>query len=89
MNKNEKNSMMKYDKIAADYDSSFDGRFTIKFKNKILELIKVSDGDVILDVGCGNGSLIHQISKMGDIAAYGIDVSPNMIAECRKRYSDI
>ena len=89
MNKNEKNSIKKYDSIAQSYDVSFDGRFTAGFKVKMLELSEVSDGDRVLDVGCGNGSLINGISRKGKIQAYGVDISPNMIEECRKRYGDI
>jgi ubiquinone/menaquinone biosynthesis C-methylase UbiE len=49
----------------------------------------VADGDKVLDVGCGNGSLIHEISCKAKIHAYGIDLSPNMIKECQNKYKDI
>jgi ubiquinone/menaquinone biosynthesis C-methylase UbiE len=89
MNKNEKYSVRKYNSIAKSYDASIDGRFTSKFKVKMLELCEVTDGDRVLDVGCGNGSLISAIKRKGSIKAYGVDISPNMIGECRKRYGDI
>ncbi|MDR2720140.1 MAG: class I SAM-dependent methyltransferase [Nitrososphaerota archaeon] len=74
--------------MAQNYDSTFDGKFTVKFKRKILEFCKISDGDTILDVGCGNGSLINEINQKGNVKAYGIDISPNMIKECRKLYNN-
>jgi ubiquinone/menaquinone biosynthesis C-methylase UbiE len=89
MNNNEKYSIKKYDQLASDYDSSSDGKFTAKYKAKVLEICNVSDGDGVLDVGCGNGSLINEISQKSEIKAYGIDISPNMIKECRKRYGGI
>jgi ubiquinone/menaquinone biosynthesis C-methylase UbiE len=89
MNKNEIHSVKKYDSIAKDYEASFDGKFSARYKDKMLELIKVSDNDRVLDVGCGNGSLINRISQKADIKAYGVDISPNMIEECRKKYSNI
>ena len=89
MNKNERYSIRKYDSIASEYDTSFDGRFTAKFKQKMLELCVVSDGDKVLDVGCGNGSLINAISHKAKIKAYGVDISPNIIEVCRQRYADI
>jgi len=58
MNNNEKHSIEKYNLIAESYDESFDGKFSARYKEKMLELIKVSTGDRVLDVGCGNGSLI-------------------------------
>ena len=89
MNKNEKNSIRKYDSIARDYDSTFDGRFTSRYKQKILALCETPDGGRVLDVGCGNGSLINAIRQKGKIDAYGIDISPKMIEECHSRYEGI
>ena len=89
MSKYEKQSIKKYDSVAANYDQTMDGRFTAKFKQKMLELCEVSDGDDVLDVGCGNGSLIHAISKKADIQAHGVDISPKMIEECKARYDGI
>ena len=89
MNKNEKNSIRKYDSIAEIYDSTFEGKFTAKFIGKTLGLCEVSTGGRVLDVGCGNGSLINAIRKNGDVEAYGVDISPRMIEECRRRYDGI
>ena len=89
MNKNEKYSIRKYDSIAAIYDDSFDGQFTAKFKQAMLAFCTVSDGDRVLDVGCGNGRLIHDISRKASIHAYGIDIATNMIQVCQQQYPDI
>jgi len=89
MNKNEKNSRRKYDSIARDYDSTFEGRFTARYKQKIIEVCEVPKGGRALDVGCGNGGLIQAIRQKTNAEAYGIDISPNMIEECRKRYDGI
>jgi ubiquinone/menaquinone biosynthesis C-methylase UbiE len=89
MNKNEENSIRKYDSIAADYDTSFDGKFTAKFKQAMLEMCHVTDGDKVLDVGCGNGSLIYGIGQKAEIKAFGVDISPNMIEICKRQYRNI
>ena len=89
MNKNEKNSIRKYDQIALNYDSTFEGRFTARYRQKILELFESPDGGKVLDVGCGNGSLLSAIRHKYGVEAYGIDISPNMIEECRKKYNGI
>ena len=89
MNKNEKFSIKKYDVLASTYDTSFDGRFTAGFKQKTLELCDVSDGDRVLDVGCGNGKLIFEINRMARIKAHGVDISPKMIEVCKRQYENI
>jgi len=89
MNKHEKDSLKKYDSIAQSYDTSLDGKFTAQFKQKMLELCPLSDGDSVLDVGCGNGRLINNLAQKNAIKAYGVDISPQMIRECRARYENI
>ena len=89
MNKYEKQSAKAYDKKAKEYDNTWDGRMTLQFRSKILEMISVKSGDKVLDMGCGNGSLIKSIKQLADINACGIDISPEMINECKQRYSDI
>ena len=89
MSNNEKYSIKKYNGIAENYDESFDGKFSARYKEKMLELIEVVSGDKVLDVGCGNGSLINRVNQRCNIEAFGVDISPNMINECQKRYKDI
>jgi len=89
MNKNEKNSIRKYDSIACDYDLTFEGKFTARYRQKILELCDVPNDGRILDVGCGNGSLINAIRQKNNSEAYGVDISPKMIEECRNSYEGI
>ena len=89
MNKYEEYSIKRYNSIADIYDTTPDGRFTAKHKERILDFCKVSPGDRVLDVGCGNGSLIAALSRKAQIEAYGVDISPNMIAVCQSRYPHI
>jgi len=88
-NINERLSIKKYDAIAKKYDKTFEGKYTAKFKPIIMSLCELSDGDKVLDVGCGNGGLIGDISLKARIVAFGIDVSPVMIEICRQRYGKI
>jgi ubiquinone/menaquinone biosynthesis C-methylase UbiE len=84
MNKYEKNSIKMYNRLAKNYDNTSEGKFIAKFKKIIFDICKVSKDDKVLDIGCGNGRLIHEISRKAPISAYGVDISPNMIKECRK-----
>lgn len=48
---------------------------------------RVVSGDRILDLGCGPGSLWPRLSELPKPAALvGVDISPGMVAEARRRY---
>ena len=78
MNHKEKN-INAYDKKADNYDNTLDGKFTEKFKNLLLTTISAKEGDYILDVGCGNGTLLSKIALTKSIHGYGTDISPLMV----------
>jgi len=75
-----------YDKKADNYDNTFDGRFTGKFKELLLANMFIKDGDSVLDVGCGNGALLSKITKT--INGFGVDVSPQMIKNAAVRHPE-
>ena len=75
-----------YNKKASNYDETLDGRFTEKFKNLLRENINISDNDSILDVGCGNGTLLSKIADAKKINGFGIDISPQMIENAKIRH---
>jgi len=77
-----------YDKKAANYDHTPDGRFTEKFKSLLLENIDLRDNDSVLDVGCGNGTLLSKLAKRKSIHGFGIDISPRMIQNAKVRYPE-
>ena len=78
MNHNEKN-IKAYDKKADYYDKTPDGKFTEKFKNLLLDTLAPKEGDYILDVGCGNGTLLSKIAATKSVHGYGTDISPQMV----------
>jgi ubiquinone/menaquinone biosynthesis C-methylase UbiE len=88
-NINERLSARKYDSVAKKYDKSSEGKYTAKFGRIILGLCEPSNGDKVLDVGCGNGRFLNDLSQKAKIVAFGIDISPNMIEICRQRYGKI
>ncbi|MBW8041929.1 MAG: methyltransferase domain-containing protein [Planctomycetes bacterium] len=53
-------------------------------KKRVLELIEQSKGKV-LDIGCGPGIMVKELTDLG-YEFYGIDASPNVIDECKKRF---
>jgi len=77
-----------YDKKAADYNNTFDGKFTERFKTLLVANMVVNDNDSILDVGCGNGTLLSKIAKTRTINGFGIDISPNMIEHAKRLHPE-
>ena len=78
-----------YNRKADDYDNTFDGKFTLKFKKLLLEEIKIKPMDSILDVACGNGTFLKMLSSKCDIKGYGIDISEKMIENAKKICPDM
>jgi ubiquinone/menaquinone biosynthesis C-methylase UbiE len=57
------------------------------FRERLLGLARLEDGESVLDVGCGTGTLAIAAKKhVGPTGSvYGIDASPEMIARARKK----
>lgn len=81
-----RNSISNYNMIAREYDETFDGRFTRELKHRIVERIELKPNYKVLDVACGNGSLLDLLNRKQAIDGHGIDVSDAMIDEAKKRY---
>ncbi len=86
MNKKTEESRIAYNKIAFEYDLSREGQYTRFHIDELSNTIDLSEGDVVLDVACGNGTLLRELSKKAKIQANGIDVSENMIQVAKMRY---
>jgi len=89
MNKFNERNIKAYDKKADNYDNTTDGKFTEKFKSLLLNNIAVKEGDSVLDVGCGNGTLLSRIAKMKSIHGFGTDISSQMIKNAALRYPEL
>jgi ribosomal protein L11 methylase PrmA len=49
----------------------------------MLELAKATKGDVVYDLGCGDGRIVVAAAKLG-CRAYGFDVDPQRIKESKE-----
>jgi methionine biosynthesis protein MetW len=75
----------------ADYDTYWDNKarsglgnlssWRLKRAQVFTEL--VDDGDRVLDLGVGDGALLHYMLAHKNISAYGLDVSPKAVDFCR------
>jgi len=79
MNSFSDKSKAAYNKKADNYDNTLDGKFTLKFKQLLVDVIEHEESHNILDVACGNGSLLALLNRKKKINGFGIDVSEQMI----------
>ncbi|WMJ85623.1 class I SAM-dependent methyltransferase [Anaerocolumna sp. MB42-C2] len=89
MEKKTEQSRITYNKMALEYDSSPEGSYTRAHKAELIKKVVVKNGDTILDVACGNGFLLAELSKKAKVNALGVDISENMIAVAKKHYPNI
>lgn len=78
-NRYERRSIRSYQKKADHYDETFDGRYTLAFKNLLLQTVQIPDGGKVLDVACGNGRLLQMLSGRHRFSGYGVDISEKMV----------
>ena len=50
----------------------------------MLKLADVHKGDVVYDLGCGNGGIVVTAAKTYGVRAVGIDINPERIAEAKE-----
>lgn len=84
-----KESKENYDKIARDYENSFDGKYTLPFNQYLSGHVPLKDGDRILDVACGNGRLLKMLAKKAKVEAFGIDISDEMVKAAQEANREI
>lgn len=89
MNKFEQRSKISYDKKAENYDSTFDGKFTVKFKEMMYKAVTINSDDTVADIACGNGSMLHKMAEKTAFCGYGVDISEKMIESAKKLNPDM
>ncbi|MVO99041.1 class I SAM-dependent methyltransferase [Paenibacillus lutrae] len=68
---------------AGHYDKQMD--FVAKHGRSVLELLGPVQGESVLDLGCGTGSLSVELAELGaDVT--GVDLSETMIEQARLKY---
>lgn len=52
--------------------------------NKMLEMARLRPGQVVYDLGCGDGRIVVTAAKRYGVRAYGFDIDPDRVAEARE-----
>jgi uncharacterized protein YceH (UPF0502 family) len=78
-----------YDAVAADYSDRLFNLLTRRpFEGWLLDRVAAhAEGGPVVEVGCGPGHVTAYLAEAGADAT-GIDLSPGMIAEARRRFPD-
>lgn len=71
---------------AEDYTSNFN--FVYGYGEAVTELLTVPRGALVVDLGCGNGTLTRKLSEKG-YRVVGVDASADMIALAGERYPEL
>jgi len=85
----EEHNIKRFNKWAGSYDTGLVSIFFKMCYRRIRPLLKLQDGMRLLDVGCGTGSLLKELSQSGkELNLYGIDVSPEMVKAAKMKLKD-
>ena len=52
--------------------------------DRMLEMAKVKEGDVVYDLGCGDGRILVTAAKEFGVKGVGFDIDPKRVAEARE-----
>ena len=79
-----------YDALAGDYADRLRDELAAKPLDRAMlagfaEHVLAAGGGTVGDIGCGPGRVTAHLHELG-LSAYGIDLSPGMIAQARNRY---
>jgi SAM-dependent methyltransferase len=82
-----------YDTVAVDYAAMLEGELARSPLDRALlghfaELVLTEGGGPVVDVGCGPGRITGHLAALG-LDVSGIDLSPGMVAEARRRHPEI
>lgn len=82
-----------YDAVADEYAEQFRYELDARPLDKGLmagfaELVRAAGNGPVADIGCGPGRITAHLNDLG-LQAFGIDLSPGMIAAARRSYPDL
>jgi ubiquinone/menaquinone biosynthesis C-methylase UbiE len=73
-----------FDRWSVSYERDPFSRLIAKLQLGALDALELVEGDGLLDVGCGTGAAVRAAAEVVE-RAVGVDLSPKMLAEARRR----
>ena len=52
---------------------------------KVVELLKITEDESIIDLGCGDGRILFKAVEMKNCHGVGIDINKDLIDECNQK----
>lgn len=80
-----------FDNQAAIYDETntiYYSKLPKKSCENVAESLKSAQFDSLLDVGCGTGYLIELLKKQRKAEYHGLDISPEMLKQAKKKFDN-
>jgi SAM-dependent methyltransferase len=80
-----------YDTVAVSYAKLLEDELGSKPLDRAMLGVfaeRVGSGALVADIGCGPGRVTGHLQALG-LDAYGIDLSPGMVGEARRRYPEL
>jgi SAM-dependent methyltransferase len=76
--------------VAAEAYDRFMGRYSTPLAPLFADFAHVSDGQAVIDVGCGPGALTAElVARLGPAAVTAVDPSPPFVEAVRERQPDV
>jgi ubiquinone/menaquinone biosynthesis C-methylase UbiE len=76
------------DAAVANLDFSESLPHLMQVRERTYELLSANSGDVVVDVGCGTGTVVGELVTRG-LKAIGVDHSAQMVAVAQRRHPDL
>ena len=73
-------------KLACEYGDGLHPKHRlIKYHDFFIN--RLSHGERVIDIGCGNGALAYDMAKLGGALVTGVELNESSLVEAKKRYS--
>lgn len=73
-------------KLACEYGNGLHPKHRLmKYHNFFIN--RLSPGETVIDIGCGNGALAYDMAELGGAMVTGIELNESSLVEAKKQYS--